>query len=45
MIKHTISSEEAEQIQMALGLYQPGYGLTRNHYYYTIYTEWMENWI
>ena len=46
MIKHTIPSEEAEQIHLGDGrLYQPRSGLTTNHYYYTIYTEWMKNWI
>ena len=47
MIKHTIPSEEAAQIHLGDGtetLYLPGFGLTTNHYYYTIYTEWMDIW-
>ena len=38
MIKHTIPSDELEQIHLG------GDNETlSNHYYYTIYTEWMEN--
>ena len=38
MIKHTTPSEETEQIHL-------GYGSTTNHYYHTLYTEWMDKLI